>query len=147
MDNEIKNLLMEIDNINWVQYETAYSETGEKIAGYLKDLFCGDKSTKMKAIHMLWCSLCHQHAYVSLAALPSYNFLLYALLNLDDDFKVELLDIFTGFAVCTIYQNSKWIYQLRETLKNDLKIFKSFIFHSNEDISYFSKRICEYLEN
>ena len=43
MDNEIKNLKKEIEKIDWMQYETAYSATGEAIAGYLKDLFCGDK--------------------------------------------------------------------------------------------------------
>ena len=106
---------------------------------------------------MLWCSLCHQHAYITSASLPAYEFLLYALLNLDDYIKIEILDIFTGFAVCTSYQISNvsvfnkststtWIYQLREKLKNNLEIFKSFNFNTDEDISCFSKRICEYLE-
>ena len=36
MNNEIKNLIKEIDKIDWTQYETAYNDTGEKIAGYFE---------------------------------------------------------------------------------------------------------------
>ena len=153
MNSKIEILKEEINKIDWLKYETAYSHTGEKIAIYLMDLFCDEKSTILKSTHMLWCSLCHQHAFVSSAALPAYDFLLYGLTNLDDYIKIEILDIFTGFAACTrdinINEsiNVSWVYQLKEKLTNNLEIFRSFISHPNEDISNFSKMLCIYLEN
>lgn len=153
MDSKIEHLKNEIGKVNWAQYETAYSKTGENIPDYLVDLFCDDKERILKATHMLWCSLCHQHAYVSSSALPSYDFLKYALLNLDDCIKKELLDIFYGFAICTTENNDyrlsdkPWVSHLREKLTKDIEVFRNFICNSDEDISYFAERICECLED
>jgi len=155
MDNGIEYIKKEINKINWLQYETAYSATGEKIAIYLKELFCEDKERILEATHMLWCSLCHQHAYISSAALPSYEFLKYALLNFDDYIKIEILDIFAGYAVCIKYNyyysinksnEISWIYQLKIKLTNDIKLFEDLASYPNEDISYFAKSICEYIK-
>ena len=98
-----------IDEIDWSQYETAYGNAAQDIPHFqagktpsvprsLWDLFSGDRERAIRATGDLWAGLCHQHAYISSAALPAYDFLMIALRELDDELKVELLDIFLGFA-------------------------------------------------
>ena len=100
----------------------------------------------MDAANDLWCGLCHQHAYVSSAALPACDFLMLALREADDELKVELLDILLGFAACTGRSaEADWEKQLREKLKADLPVFSGFLSSANEDISFFAGRIVEEL--
>lgn len=159
----IDDIRVIIDSIDWSEYETAYGNADQDIPHYtnsgnkhnytpkvsqsLLDLFSEDKETAMQATHDLWCGLCHQHAFVSSASLPAYDILFYALQCLDDDMKVELLDIFCGFAVCISKENSpgSWQGQLRSKLERDKAYFQTLTGHSNEDISGFSESIVEEL--
>ena len=69
-----------------------------------------------------------------------------ALRELDDELKVELLDIFLGFAVCTGRSaETDWEKQLRDKLTSHLPVFAGLVSSENEDISYFSERIVEEL--
>lgn len=155
-----EELYRKISEINWSQYETAYGNAAQDIPHFqcghtpsvpssLRALFSGDHEAAMKATSDLWAGLCHQHAYVSSAALPAYDFLMIALKELDDELKVELLDIFLGFAVCTSRFSSEalWPRQLRKKLEADLSVFSGFLSSANEDIAYFSERIIENLCN
>ncbi len=65
----------------------------------LLDLASSDHDAAMKATHALWCGLCHQHAYISSAALPAYPFILEVLDSANDDLAVEILDILLGFGL------------------------------------------------
>ena len=147
-----------ISEIDWSRYETAYGNAAQDIPHFqcghtpsvpssLRALFSGGHESAMKATSDLWAGLCHQHAYVSSAALPAYDFLMLALKELDDGLKVELLDIFLGFAVCTgrFSSDALWPRQLREKLKADLPVFSALTASENEDIAYFSARIAEEL--
>ena len=160
MNETIDDLKKEIDKINWLQYDETYNRTGEKIAVYLKDLLCGNDSAKLEAINMLHTSVCHQDIAVTTAALPSYNFLIYALLNFDDHVKTELLQMLSAFAMCisddadTIKANYPIDVandiilnniRLREKFIADLEIFRNFISHPSKDIARFSGEICEYM--
>ena len=90
--------------------------------------------------------LCHQHAYVSSAALPAYDFLMLALREMDDELKVELLDIFLGFAACTGRSaETDWERQLRDKLTSHLPVFAGLVSSENEDIAYFAGSIVESL--
>ena len=71
-----------IDEIDWSQYETAYGNAAQDIPHFqagktpsvprsLWDLFSGDRERAIRATGDLWAGLCHQHAYVSSAALPA----------------------------------------------------------------------------
>ena len=115
-----------IDEIDWSQYETAYGNAAQDIPHFqcgqtpsvphsLWDLFSGNRERAMQATGGLWAGLCHQHAFVSSAALPAYDFLMLALQEMDDELKVELLDIFQGFAVCTerFSSDALWPRQIR----------------------------------
>ncbi len=148
-----------IDEIDWSQYETAYGNAAQDIPHFqvgktpgvpssLWALFSGDRERAMAAASDLWAGLCHQHAYVSSAALPAYDFLMIALKELDDDLKVELLDIFQGFAVCTerFSSDALWPRQLREKLKADRPIFAALAESENEDIAYFTESILQSLD-
>jgi hypothetical protein len=144
-----------IENINWVDYETAYGNAEKTIPFYLKNLFCSDAEIALDATHQLWCSLCHQHAYISTASLPAYDILKIALLELDNKMKIEILDIFQGFAICTNneYLNSlkvkpeKWQLDIRQKLNTDIKIFEELRNNSDELIADFSNFIYENLKN
>ena len=147
-----------IDEIDWSQYETAYGNAAQDIPHFqagkipsvphsLWELFSGDRNRAMRAANNLWAGLCHQHAYISSAALPAYDFLMIALRELDDELKVELLDIFQGFAACTerFSSDAPWPRQLQEKLKADLPIFTALSGSENEDIAYFAGSIVESL--
>ena len=128
-----------IDEIDWSQYETAYGNAAQDIPH-----FQAGKTPSVPS--SLWAGLCHQHAYISSAALPAYDFLMIALRELDDGLKVELLDIFLGFAVCTGRSaETDWERQLRDKLTSHLPVFAGLVSSENEDISYFSGRIVEEL--
>jgi hypothetical protein len=107
----------------------------------------------MDATHQLWCSLCHQHAYISTAALPSYDILKIGLLQLDDKLKIELLDIFRGFSECTKNDYfaatkeapKKWELELKQKLISDISIFTELSGNNDELISHFATTICENL--
>lgn len=146
-----------IDEIDWSQYETAYGNAAQDIPHFqagktpsvprsLGELFSGNWNKAMQAASDLWAGLCHQHAYISSAALPACDFLMIALRELDDELKVELLDIFLGFAACTGRSaETDWEKQLRDKLTSHLPVFAGLVSSENEDISYFSGRIVEEL--
>lgn len=147
MEVEVRN---EMEAVNWKLYQTAYDNTAEKIPIYLQNLFSADMNTAMNATHQLWCSLCHQHAYISSASLPAYNILKKGLLILNDKLKIELLDIFLGFAVCTDDSNTNscpWSSEIRKKLKEDINIFHNLIKSLNTEISDFANAIVENLTN
>lgn len=147
-----------ISSINWSDYETAYGNAGEnipyivpirgsrsyypKVEDSLIDLFSDDEKTALQASHELWCGLCHQHAYISSAALPAFDILLYALQILSDQLKIEILDIFYGFVICSSDSNlSSWQGKLRAKLKENESYFQVLTEHQNEDIASFAEEI------
>lgn len=141
----------EVDKINWADFNTAYGNAKDTIPFYLKNLFCADKQVSMDATHQLWCSLCHQHAYISTAALPSYDILKIGLLTLDEKLKIELLDIFQGFSECTSDKYfaavkqppSDWEQELKQKMILDLAIFNELTKHTDEEISAFAFKIVD----
>lgn len=140
-----------IEKINWHEFETAYGNAGSTVPKYLKNLFCSETEIAMGATHQLWCSLCHQHAFISSAALPSYEFLKIGLLTLDNSIKVEILDIFLGFTNCTDPTVVRpkleiWEVALRNHLISDIDIFRELAFSPDEDLSYFANEILKSLE-
>jgi hypothetical protein len=148
ISNEISSL---IDIIKWSDFETAYGNAEKTIPFYLKNLFCTDTKIAMDATHQLLCSLCHQHANISTAALPTYDILKIGLLQLDDKLKIELLDIFRGFSECTRNDYfaatkeapKKWELELKQKLISDFSIFTELSGNNDELISHFATTICE----
>ena len=144
-----------IDKIEWADFETAYGNAKNTIPFYLKNLFCVDKEIAMDATHQLWCSLCHQHAFISSASLPAYEILKIGLLKLDDKLKIEILDIFQGFLDCTSeayfsdtkQPPEKWELELRQRLMLDINIFSELTANENEEISHFASSIYKGLLN
>jgi hypothetical protein len=90
--------------------------------------------------------LCHQHAYVSSAALPALPFLLLALNQASDGLKIEILDIVAGFARCSKLQLSEyWAFKLREELVKEMQLFKMLSKSGNADVAEFAVWVCEEL--
>lgn len=148
------NIEKEIASIKWENYDTAYGNALE-ISELLNEVFSIDKIKALNATNKLWGSLCHDHAFISSSALPSYKFLRYALFSLDEYIKVEILDIFFGFARCLKKSHFEdlnrepylWEIELLELFSEDKNIFENFISNENEDISYFASSILDALNN
>ena len=138
-----------INQVNWKDFKTAYGNAENTIPLYLRNLFSTNYEIAFEATHNLWCSLCHQHAFISSASLPSYDILKFGVINLNDELKIEILDIFKGFSYCTSkdYYSEittpipTWEKLLKEELISDIVIFKELAFHNDELISSFAKDI------
>lgn len=132
------------EHIDWSQYRTAYGPASD-VPEQLRRLEGQDEELALQATHDLWCSLCHQHAYVSSAAVPALPHLLRVLDHATDRLAVEILDILVGFAVCDTdgYSSPEWIAQLHEALRAERARFSVLSASSNEEIASFASRILE----
>jgi hypothetical protein len=133
--------------IDWSQYETAYGSA----SGVAEDLIAlfdaPPRSTE--AASRLWAGLCHQHAYVSSAALPALKFILRALQQADEQLQIELLDILLGFANCTWPPGKAkapaWKHELYEKLSSSAAEIRPFTRSRNEEVRGFAGDILEAL--
>ena len=151
-------IISKINEINWsaiiIKYDwtTEISGNAEDIGTALRDLYSNNIDLAMEATHSLWCKF-SQHSYISSATLPTYDFLIIGLDELEEKLKVELLDIFLGFAVYTedvFHSDTKcdllqWEMELYNKLKYDIDKFKKLTNSSNKSIAYFSNEIVSYI--
>jgi hypothetical protein len=141
----------EIDKVDWKEFYTAYG-VAENVSTQLKTLSSSNRDHAIAAAFELWCSLCHQHAYISSAALPSYPILFKVLCTSDDKLAVEILDIFWGFAKCSSVdffgspQEQSWVVELRNLMKKNLSHFEKLAMSSDESIQDFAGWISEELK-
>ncbi len=145
------DFISRIAAVDWAACETAYGVATD-VPGQLIKLASSDRPQVMDAAHHLWCGLCHQHAYISSAALPAFPFIVEILDNADDDLAVEILDILVGFAVCSTLgpdgpSPDHWKRVLRQKLQLMSPRFKTLVEHHNEYISSFAEMIVESLTN
>lgn len=140
------DLQTRLADIDWRRFSTAYGSAAG-VPDLLLDLFGKNPGAARKASHDLWCGLCHQHAFLSSAALPALPFLLEALDVADDTLKVEILDILTGFAICSCPEWASkfegWILDLRAALSTETHRFLILERHPNEEIADFASSIVE----
>ena len=133
-----------LDLIDWTHYQTAYG-VATNVPQQLRRLASTDHADAMAASHDLWCGLCHQHAYVSSAALPALPFLLDVLRSANEALTTEILDILLGFANCTsaTYPGKvpPWAQELRQQLKHAWPEFAHLLHHSNTEIADFADTI------
>jgi hypothetical protein len=140
----------EIDKVDWKEFYTAHG-VAENVPSQLKMLSSSNFEDAMAAANELWGGLCHQHAYISSAALPSYPILFKVLCASDDKLAVEILDIFWGFAKCSAVdffgspQEQSWVIELRSLMKRDLPHFEELAMSSDESIRDFAGWISEEL--
>ena len=147
-----KKILNQIDEIKWENFETAYGNAKDTTPNYLKDIYSSDEKIAMQATHHLWCSLCHQHAYISSASLPAYEIIKNRLIECEDKLKIELLDIMYGFAACSNHKTEYEEYnnlttKMKSKLLKDKAIFQELSTHNDEEIKDFAESILEELEN
>lgn len=139
-------LQMRLAQIDWSSVETAYG-TALAVPDQLASLLSGDDGQAMKAAHDLWCGLCHQHAYISSAALQALPFIVEALEERSDALKVEILDILLGFAVGSEggaeAGPDAWKGEVRQHLLSHLELFIRLAVHPNEEIADFAGQIVE----
>lgn len=132
-----------VNNISWHKYSTAYGPA-TSVPPQLIRLASDNLDDAKTASHELWCGLCHQHAYLSSAAMPALPFLLEILERSDDIISIEILDILLGFARCSSIQNDRnpdWLIKINSELCSELSRFTQLTLSSNQDISYFATEI------
>ncbi|NJK45432.1 MAG: hypothetical protein HC933_15205 [Pleurocapsa sp. SU_196_0] len=134
-----------LNSIDWAQFETAYG-AATRVPEFIRQLWAVDEKAVFQATHQLWCGLCHQHVFVSSAALPAFPFLLDALLCGSDAMKEEIMDIFLGFARCTSRSaEAEWERCLRLELQENSHHFRVLTTHSNVEIADFASWTLEEL--
>ena len=150
--------------IPWAEYRTAYGDAASEhwfettsgqrterwgsVPEQLIALASTDLPTALAASHHLWCCLCHQHAYVSSAALPALSFLLEVLDDASEDLSVEILDILTGFAACSREDaptRDDWTRELRARLVAEHDRFTKLARHANSDIADWARNVLDEL--
>ena len=134
--------------INWLDFETAYG-TAARVGEQLIDLASSDDERAVDAANYLWAGLCHQHAYVSSAALPASSFIIEVLGTTSPTVALEILDILLGFAVCTKPSDSnkeEWEVHHHQRLVDELPTIRAFVTHREEELSDMASAIVEILE-
>ena len=131
-----------VASVRWSNYQTAYGNAAV-VASELRRLASPDHDTAIAATHDLWCGLCHQHAYVSSAALPACPFLLEVFDATNDFIRAELLDIFLGFVSCTLPQHAEqdWQRQLYGLMCDEIPRFNSLLDHADSEIVDYAELI------
>ncbi|WP_435263825.1 hypothetical protein [Tenacibaculum sp. nBUS_03] len=147
-----EQILKQINDIDWENFETAYGNAHRTIPNYLKSIYCEDIKIALEATHQLWCSLCHQHAYISSASLPAYEIIRNRLIGCNEKLKVELLDIMLGFASCAKDKTddkkyNELISQMKIKIVKDKGIFEKYTQNQNDDIKEFAELITEQIKN
>lgn len=123
--------------VRWSDWETASGR-----ADAVEEQLIALRSELPKALaatHELWAGLCHQHAYLSSAALPALPFLLEVLDQAPETLTIELLDILVGFAELTAPGVASgppsWAVELRVHLEAAHRTFDALALHPNSEIS------------
>lgn len=156
----IEEIRKKITSIDWKLYETTYGNANDDVPVFENDkdlipkmktqllqLFSSNNKEALESTHNLWCSLCYQYAFVSSAALPACDFLLYGIKTLDEELKIELLDIVRGFVFIISKDQPKqtWQGKLRMKLEEEKSLFIELAKSDNEEISKFAEDILEEL--
>lgn len=135
-----------IDTVDWAGYTTAYG-SADAVGGLLKTLASADVDAALDASGDLWAGLCHQHAYVSMAAGPALPFLIEILQISPTVVQIEIMDMLAGFAECSEagHPDSKldWVKSLRAELKSHHRLIDTLQGHEDESIRCFAERIQE----
>lgn len=139
--------------IDWPSFDTAYGPA-TRVPVYLAALWSPDATKRLDAAHDLWCSLCHQRAYVSRAALPAWPFLVrafdHALAQTDDALIAERLDIFLGFAQCTTARRGvtrpAWMTELREGVRAEHARFDALRASTAPDVADLARSVLAALD-
>jgi hypothetical protein len=142
--------------VAWSDYWTAYGPA-IKVPDQLRRLVGPDPKESLAASSDLWGGLCHQHAYVSSAALPALPFILDVLDRAEGQLVVELLDILWGFAVCTRPgavstgpwsdpTATDWAAKLRAGVATARPRLAALATHPNEEVADFTRAVLQELD-
>lgn len=153
-----------LDEIDWSGFRTAYGNAAvgpvfqygrgnvtnwRSVPDQLLRLAGPDPKAALEASHQLWCGLCHQHAYVSSAALPALPFLLDVLDGANDGLSIEILDIVAGIAICAQHGHGDpkgdWVRSLRQCLAQERGRFQRLASHPNEEFHHWAEWTLEAL--
>jgi hypothetical protein len=138
-----------LGSIPWADFGTAYGPAVQ-VPDQLRRLAGPDEKAALAASHDLWCGLCHQHAYVSSAALPALPFILEVLDRAGEQLTIEILDILLGFARCTNPGSEPdppaWAGALRALVAAERPRLGRLATHPNAEVADFARAVLQELE-
>ena len=145
----------QLSAVSWSDFDTAYGPATD-LPGQLRRLAGPDLPDALAARHELWCSLCHQHVFVSTAAVPALPFILGALDVAGPQLTIEILDILLGFARCTkdaalkateeSYPVPEWLTVLSARMAAERGRFEVLTRHPNPEARQFAQDILNELD-
>ncbi len=147
-----------IKSIDWKQFKTAYNnEYSDYWTGYghkipkmqtlLIQLFSDNIKLAAKSAALIGSSVCHQNVYISTAALPVCDVILYGLKTLDIAVKGELILIIYGL-ISLIPQNQPeqtWQWEIRKKIEAEKELFCELTKSDNKEVADYAKIILEVL--
>ena len=137
-----------IKSVDWAQYKTAYNNayfdywTGygtkiPKMETLLLQLFSDDIQLAVESASLVGACVCHQCVYVTDAALPACDVMLYGLKTLDEAVKEELIYYILGFVSVISKEQTEpiWKQEIRKKIEDEKELFLKLTKSDNEEIS------------
>lgn len=132
-----RSFLLGLAAIRWSAFETAYG-SGIFVPWWLLIFRFAPRALALKAGHKLDCSLCHQHAYVSSAALPAASFILDTLERPEPAVVDEALFHLLGYVECTDPRTKNapaWHGELRALVRSALPRIRRFAEDADAEVA------------
>ena len=150
-------LLNYIRSVDWSQFETAfgnadldnyfYNPKKPKMETVLLQLFSDDRNLAIASSGMVGDYVCHQNCFISTAALPVCDVIIYGLKTLDDVLKEELT--LTVYGLVSLIPKDQpedtWQWEIRKKLEAEENLFLELTKSDNTEVVEYAKYILEKL--
>lgn len=136
-----RSYLLRVASIRWSGFETAYG-SARLVPWWLVNFRFAPSPCAVRAGYKLWISLCHQHAYVSSAALPAAPFIIEVLTRQQPPVVEEALDIMLGFLRCTepgVASSASWHSELRRVVLGAVPIVERLVKRAPREVADMAK--------
>lgn len=145
---DIELIKQQIKSIKWKKYKTAYG-VAKDVPKDLIDLFSPNLDIACHALFNLETKLCHQHVFVSSAAVPAFPFILEAL-DSNNELTVDILELLLGFARCTCpkrkLENEDWVNEIWANVANEKSRFEKYMKSDVKDIREYAELLLTHIE-
>lgn len=146
--SELENYIRSVD---WSQFNTAYGNANmdryniPKMETLLLRLFSDERKVAITSSALVGSCVCHQNVYLSTAALPACDVILYGLKTLDDVIKEELTLTVWGLVslIPKDQQEDTWQWEIRKKLESEENLFLELTKSENKEVVEYAKLILE----
>ena len=144
-----------IKSVDWSQFDTAYGHADmvnyfcnppmPNMETVLERLFSDDRELAIRSSGDVGAFICHQNCFISTAAQPVCDVLIYALKTLDDVLREELT--LTAWGLVSLIPKDQpegtWQCEIRKKLEAEEDLFRELTKSSNTEIVDYATHILE----